>query len=183
MRIGYLTKKRDTEYTIDLSVNIDTSWMSRRRSSGQQNETIASGKAHTEGRTKTLLLRVCSEGESSLKNEPNFLLYFILYYSFVLFYFILSVATVDVLRVELPPFAILSNGIEQGRNFQVSPNLNQLKSMTHWIPSCRRLGLHMLFALGRRAVRFMRLMSDHLEGVFFSFLPTSPAWNFCIVSL
>lgn len=30
-------------------------------------------------------------------------------------------ATVDVLRVELPPFAILSNGIEQGRNFQVSP--------------------------------------------------------------
>lgn len=66
------------------------------------------------------------------------------------------------------PSAILSNGIELRRNFQVSPNLNQPKSMTHWIPSCRRLLLHMLFALGRRAVRFMWLMSDHLEGDFFS---------------
>lgn len=68
MRIGYLTKKRDTEYTMDLNVNIDTSWMFRRRSSGQQSETIASGKAHTGGGTQTPLLRVCSERESSLKN-------------------------------------------------------------------------------------------------------------------
>lgn len=87
-------------------------------------------------------------------------------------------ATGDVLRVGLPPFAILSNGIEQGRNFQVSPNLKQLKSMTHWIPSCRRLGLHMLFALGRRAVRFMWLMSDHLEGVFFLFSSYFPSMKF-----
>lgn len=47
--------------------------MFRRRSSGQQSETIASGKAHTGGGTQTPLLRVCSERESSLKNEPNFL--------------------------------------------------------------------------------------------------------------
>lgn len=89
-------------------------------------------------------------------------------------------AKVDVLGMAVPPFAILSNGTKQGRHFHLPPNLNQVKSMTHWSSSCRHLLLHMFFALGHRAVGFMWLMSDHLEGNFsFSPLPL----HFSIISL